>query len=273
MRQWSCSKQETPQQKLKRLKRGKLEENESNEWQGKGDRTGYLPLSCLVWLRLADSYYVLCQTMSSSPFGPFPHPYLTSHLVFFIWLPPSPSPPGPPPTRGCLTWVDTTANIGHRKKGSCQRRALHQNMRGWQGKTWGPSQAILYNMKEPTRKWHGFPAAPWDWTDCVHRASSCFKPIPTVHTNTRHRCEETRVPSSLLPMSSRLCSSGRVWLWRIYTLKSIKCGFFILRTEKEVQAFWLSFSANACHSTPPMLRLVTLSNTAKVDVIRWYDVQ
>lgn len=31
MRQWSCSKQEIPQQKPRRLKKGKLEENESNE--------------------------------------------------------------------------------------------------------------------------------------------------------------------------------------------------------------------------------------------------
>lgn len=57
------------------------------EWKqgvtGEGDRTGYLPLSSLVWLRLAHSYYVLCPqtlTMSSSPLGSFPHPYLTSHL-------------------------------------------------------------------------------------------------------------------------------------------------------------------------------------------------
>lgn len=184
------------------------------EWRqrvtGRGERIGHLPLSRLVWWRLADSYYVLFpQTlaMSSLLLGPFPHPYLTSHLcLLHLTL----SHPGPPPTQGCLTCIDTTANPGHRKK-EVVREGL--STRIWEAGRdrhevlVKPPLQHTSDMKEPTRKWHGFPAAPWNWTDCVHRASSHPKPIPTVHTNIRHKCEETRVPSSLSP-----CSSGFAFL-------------------------------------------------------------
>lgn len=58
--------------------------------EGKGDRIGHLPLSHLVWLRLVDFYYVLCPqalTMSSSPLGAFPQPYLTSQLCLLHLTP------------------------------------------------------------------------------------------------------------------------------------------------------------------------------------------
>lgn len=184
---------------------GKARRDWKQRVTGKGGRIGYLLLSRFVWLRLADSYYALCPqtlTMSSLLLGPFPHPYLTSHLCLLHL---TPSHPGPPPTQGCLTCIDTTANPGHRKK-EVVREGLSTRIceagRDRHEVLVKSSLQHTSDMKEPTRKWHGFPAAPWDWTDCVHRASSRPKPIPTVHTNMRHKCEETRVPSSLPPCPS-----------------------------------------------------------------------